>query len=167
VHKYDCDDNEIPEHDDEEEEEVRVAGVGGGGGGEGVLSEESGRQSRRRTRPLPAYLHGADLEKAFNAAAAAASGEVQSWREVEGNIHGVLRSLFSDVMAKEISGHWPGSRAIYGVDVIVDQSGQAYVLEVNFSPDLSNPMAFTQGRFLADAFATLFTEERHASFVPL
>ena len=97
---------------------------------------------------------------------------------VLGRIYSVLRELFQCAVT-EIgdSDLWPSSRAIYGVDVLLEErssneSGgvcsiedneyQPIVLEVNYSPDASTILSFYPD-FYNDVFDTLYTAEQQPS----
>lgn len=92
-----------------------------------------------------------------------------SWKSVEDSIHQMFLEIFQAATSREppagIS-HFPGSRAVYDLDVILgwdtndkgEKVIQPYLCEVNFSPD--------QGRYVIaypqltnDIFSTLFCDD--------
>lgn len=64
-------------------------------------------------------------------------------------------------------GHWPRSRALYGLDVLLARSGSGssacspQLLEVNFCPDFSSWLRFQPSveGVITDVFAAAFTQQ--------
>lgn len=98
------------------------------------------------------------------------------WRDIHERIGGMIRSVFEAAAAVHPEMHNPKSRAIYGIDVMLDSSFCPKLLEVTYCPDCTRALKYDteslfgdggeiKGRdFFNDVFGCLFLNETtHAS----
>ena len=91
-----------------------------------------------------------------------------SWGKIEASIHAAIGELFR--AASPIIGEWPRSRAVYGVDVMLDAAGSPYILEVNFCPDFGSPLRRVHEgypHFIDNLLSVLFTDSVPDTMTPL
>ncbi|KAL5572343.1 hypothetical protein UlMin_021940 [Ulmus minor] len=91
------------------------------------------------------------------------------WLDIHARIKRMLRSVFEAAALVHPEMHSPNSRAIYGVDVMLDGSFQPKVLEVTYCPDCTRACKYdTQtlvgevvkgSNFFNDVFGCLFLNE--------
>ncbi|KAM3693701.1 hypothetical protein ACJW31_07G003500 [Castanea mollissima] len=91
------------------------------------------------------------------------------WSEIHLRVRTMIRSVFEAAAAVHPDMHSPKSRAIYGVDVMLDTSFQPKLLEVTYCPDCTRACKYDtealvggeiKGRdFFNDVFGCLFLNE--------
>ncbi|XP_059433126.1 uncharacterized protein LOC132166341 [Corylus avellana] len=93
------------------------------------------------------------------------------WLEIHQRVRKMIRSVFDSATAVHPEMHSPRSRAIYGVDVMLDRSFQPKLLEVTYCPDCTRACKYdtesifggggvVKGRdFFNDVFGCLFLNE--------
>ncbi|CAF1350503.1 unnamed protein product [Adineta steineri] len=91
------------------------------------------------------------------------------WIDVQENIYSMIRQVFErSILKKPPCGMSPchRSRAIYAVDLMLDESGQPYLLEMNFMPDIERACLYYP-TFIDDIFRTLFLDESNDNVVDI
>ena len=86
------------------------------------------------------------------------------WSIVKDSVYEIIKNTFAASVA-QYKMNDQSCRAIYGFDIILNESGQPYLLEVTYCPDLSSISKFRPD-FVNQAFGCLFKEEVQ-SFVKL
>lgn len=92
------------------------------------------------------------------------------WLDIHQRVRGMLRSVFESAAAVHPEMHDPKSRAMYGVDVMLDGSFQPKLLEVTYCPDCNRACKYdteavvgngvVKGRdFFNNVFGCLFLNE--------
>eukprot|EP00455_Lapot_gusevi_P036465 TRINITY_DN4059_c0_g1_i11.p1 TRINITY_DN4059_c0_g1~~TRINITY_DN4059_c0_g1_i11.p1 ORF type:complete len:856 (+),score=223.63 TRINITY_DN4059_c0_g1_i11:130-2568(+) len=83
------------------------------------------------------------------------------WSVVQTKIYRMIRQIFvaaSDTPAPAGFAHKPESRAMYGLDVMIDQEFNPSILEVNFSPDCKRAVNY-HPRYFNHVFSVLFHDD--------
>ncbi|CAF1593074.1 unnamed protein product, partial [Adineta steineri] len=91
------------------------------------------------------------------------------WVDVQENIYSMIRQVFErSILKKPPCGMSPchRSRAIYAVDLMLDENGQPYLLEMNFMPDIERACLYYP-TFIDDIFRTLFLDESNDNVVDI
>lgn len=81
----------------------------------------------------------------------------------------MLRQVFERAILKKAPcGMAPcsRSRAIYAVDLMLDEKGQPYLLEMNFMPDIERACLYYP-TFIDDIFTTLFLDESNPRVIDI
>lgn len=79
-----------------------------------------------------------------------------TWAEVEKRIYSVIRSLFLCGCQKMVAS--PYTKAMYGIDVMIDNDFQPVILECNFQPDCKRACNLCP-TFVDDVFEVLYVEQ--------
>jgi hypothetical protein len=88
------------------------------------------------------------------------------WQE---NIFSMIHQVFERaILRKSPCGMKPchRSRAIYAVDLMLDENGQPYLLEMNFMPDIERACLYYP-TFIDDIFRTLFLDESNCNVIDI
>ncbi|CAF3022304.1 unnamed protein product [Rotaria socialis] len=91
------------------------------------------------------------------------------WADVQENIFSMIHQVFERAtMRKPPCGMLPchRSRAVYAVDLMLDQTGQPYLLEMNFMPDIERACSYYP-TFMDDIFRTLFLDESNSNVIDI
>ena len=81
----------------------------------------------------------------------------------------MIRQVFERAILKEPPcGMLPccRSRAVYAVDLILDQCGQPYLLEMNFMPDIERACLYYP-TFINDILSMLFLDESNHNVIDI
>jgi tubulin--tyrosine ligase-like protein 12 len=85
------------------------------------------------------------------------------------NIFSMIHQVFERaILRKPPCGMSPchRSRAIYAVDLMLDENGQPYLLEMNFMPDIERACLYYP-TFIDDIFRTLFLDESNCNVIDI
>ncbi|KAH9562882.1 hypothetical protein CY35_05G094600 [Sphagnum magellanicum] len=72
------------------------------------------------------------------------------WQDIHQRVRSVLRAVFEGAIATSPNMHSPTSRAIYGVDIMLDDSFQPKLLEVTYCPDCGRACNYDLKNILGD-----------------
>ena len=80
------------------------------------------------------------------------------WSETQAKIYQTIKEMFSIAAQQYPKMQNPKSRAIYGIDIILDENKLPHVLEVNFCPDCKRAVDYYPN-FTNEVFSCLFFDE--------
>ncbi|CAF4822353.1 unnamed protein product [Rotaria sp. Silwood1] len=92
-----------------------------------------------------------------------------TWANVQEKIFSMIRQIFERaILKKPPCGMLPchRSRAMYAIDLMLDESGQPYLLEMNFMPDIERACSYYP-TFMDDIFRTLFLDESNSNVIDI
>jgi tubulin--tyrosine ligase-like protein 12 len=72
------------------------------------------------------------------------------WQDIHQRVRNVLRAVFEGAIATSPNMHSPTARAIYGVDIMLDDSFQPKLLEVTYCPDCGRACNYDLKNILGD-----------------
>lgn len=82
----------------------------------------------------------------------------EDWKILQEQIYKAIKELFSIAAAAFPHMQNEKSRAIYGLDVMMDENKQPYILECNFCPDCERAVSYFPD-FTNEIFSCLFFDE--------